>query len=67
MIDAWPRDNRFARRHFGLLLRAYVEARYSASYEITAEELNWLIQRVKVLQDLVEVICRERLGHGKPS
>jgi HEPN domain-containing protein len=65
LIEAWPRDSRFARRHFELLSRAYVEARYSASYEITAEELTWLVQRVKVLHDLVEVICRERLGHDK--
>jgi HEPN domain-containing protein len=67
LVEAWPRDSRVARRHFELLSRAYVEARYSASYEITAEELNWLIQRVKVLQDLVEVICRERLGQKKHS
>lgn len=67
LVFAWPRDNRLARRHFELLSRAYVEARYSASYEITAEELNWLIQRVKVLQNLVEVICRERLGQEKHS
>jgi predicted nucleotidyltransferase/HEPN domain-containing protein len=62
LVDAWPRDNRTARRRFELLSRAYVEARYSPSYEITEEELKWLIERVRVLQDLVEMICRERLG-----
>jgi hypothetical protein len=62
LVDAWPRDNRTARRRFELLSRAYVEARYSPTYEITEEELNWLIERVRVLQDLVEMICRERLG-----
>lgn len=61
LVEAWPRDNRISRRRFELLSRAYVEARYSASYEITREELNWLVERVKVLQDLVEMICRERL------
>ncbi len=67
LVDAWPRDSRVARRHFELLSRAYVEARYSASYEITAEELNWLIRRVKVLQDTVEMVCRERVGQERHS
>ena len=62
LIDAWPRDNRMARRRFELLSRAYVEARYSPNYAITTEELGWLVERVKVLQELVEVSCRERLA-----
>jgi predicted nucleotidyltransferase/HEPN domain-containing protein len=67
LVEAWPRDTRIGRRRFELLSRAYVEARYSASFEVTAEELNWLTERVKVLQDLVGVICRERLGQQKDS
>ncbi|SEN31964.1 HEPN domain-containing protein, partial [Rhizobium tibeticum] len=62
LIAAWPRDSRFSRRCFELLSRAYVEARYSSKYAITAEELTWLAERVKTLQDLVEAICRERLS-----
>lgn len=61
LIVAWPRDNRLARRRFELLSRAYVEARYSLNYEISDEELKWLVDRVKALQDMVEVICQERL------
>jgi predicted nucleotidyltransferase/HEPN domain-containing protein len=61
LIEAWPRDNRIARRRFELLSRAYVEARYSPNYEIGMAELGWLVERVKVLQKLVEVSCRERL------
>jgi len=67
LIEAWPRDNRIARRRFELLSRAYVEARYSASYEITVEELNWLVERVKVLQGLVEGVCLERLDIDRQS
>ncbi len=62
LVEAWPRDSRIARRRFELLSRAYVEARYSANYEITSDELSWLVERVNVLQDLVEAICRERLA-----
>ncbi len=61
LIEAWPRDNRLARRRFELLARAYVEARYSPKYKITAEELEWLIERVKVLQCLVETVCLEHI------
>lgn len=62
LIAAWPRDNRIARRRFELLSRAYVEARYSPKFEISVEELQWLMERVKILQETVEKICRERLA-----
>ncbi|OWW02311.1 nucleotidyltransferase [Rhizobium sp. R72] len=62
LIDAWPRDSRFSRRCFELLSRAYVEARYSSKYTISNEELAWLVERVKVLQTLVETVCKERLA-----
>ncbi|MGV1772811.1 HEPN domain-containing protein [Agrobacterium vitis] len=61
LIDAWPRKNRLARRCFDRLHRAYVEARYSSEYEITAEELAWLVEHIKQLQDAVELVCKERL------
>lgn len=62
LIAAWPRDTRLARRRFELLSRAYVEARYSSKYEITVDELEWLLERVKMLQALVSEICVERVG-----
>ncbi|WP_208245626.1 HEPN domain-containing protein (plasmid) [Rhizobium sp. T1470] len=62
LIAAWPRDNRFSRRCFELLSRAYVEARYSSEYKIADEELAWLVERVKGLQGLVETVCTERLS-----
>jgi len=57
LIEAWPRDTRFARRCFELLRRAYVDARYSEHYEISAEELAWLSARVIALQSLVKASC----------
>jgi hypothetical protein len=61
LIAAWPCDARIERRRFELLSRAYVEARYSSKYKITIEELEWLTERVEMLQQLVEQVCRERL------
>ncbi|MBZ9791679.1 HEPN domain-containing protein [Rhizobium sp. 3T7] len=66
LVEAWPRDSRFSRRCFELLSRAYVEARYSAKYTITNDELIWLVERVKTLQDLVNVVCTERLSARSP-
>lgn len=61
LIDVWPRDTRFARRCFARLDRAYVGARYSPAYEITGEELAWLVDRVTVLQEAVAAIYTEHL------
>ena len=61
LIDVWPRDTKFAKRCLARLDRAYVDARYSPHYEIAADELAWLVERVKLLQDAVETICGERL------
>ncbi|GGA84903.1 nucleotidyltransferase [Brucella endophytica] len=56
LVDFWP-DDHFANQCFDRLDRAYVEARYSRHYKITGEELAWLAERVKVLQETVAVIC----------
>lgn len=61
LIDAWPRENKFDRRCFISIDRAYVEARYSAKYSIADDELEWVVQRVTSLQEIVADICRERL------
>lgn len=62
LIAAWPRADRFSRRSFELLRRAYVDARYSPHYEITEEELGWLGERVAELQALVKSACEKRLA-----
>ncbi|WP_439605362.1 nucleotidyltransferase domain-containing protein [Shinella sp.] len=67
LIDIWPRDSRFAKRSFARLDHAYVDARYSPAYEITGEELVWLIDRVTMLQKTVAKICTERLDGNKPG
>ena len=61
LIEAWPRATKVDRRRFELLKRAYVEARYSASYEISREDLEALAASVRRLRDIVEAVSRERL------
>ncbi|MCR5876709.1 HEPN domain-containing protein [Phenylobacterium sp. J426] len=61
LIAAWPRETRPDQRAWELLRRAYVDARYSPHYKISAEELAWLAERVRVLQELVRQSCERRL------
>lgn len=61
LIEAWPRASRIDRRRFELLKRAYVEARYSASYEIGNDDLDALSRSVQSLRDIVETVSCERL------
>lgn len=67
LVPVWPRDTRFARRCFNHLDRAYVAARYSPAYEITGEELAWLVARVTDLQEAVAAICADQLGRPDSS
>lgn len=67
LIPVWPRSGRFEKRCWELLRRAYVEARFSSHYVITADELGWLVERVGDLQHRVEESCRAYLAMIKPQ
>ncbi|OMJ31718.1 nucleotidyltransferase [Sphingomonas sp. Sph1(2015)] len=64
LIAVWPRDTKFAQRCFELLRQAYVNARYSPHYKVTPAELEWLAERVALLQQLVKDACEARLASG---
>lgn len=57
----WPRETRFEKRCYSLLRDAYIKARYSRVYRITEEELDWIAQRVALLQNLVREACESRI------
>jgi len=61
LISVWPQNKRLYKRVFELLRRAYVEARYSPHYKITKKELEWLFERIEVLQNRVKEICEAHL------
>jgi uncharacterized protein len=65
LVEAWPREQRFDRRRFELLKRAYVEARYSDQYDASSEDLEWLIARARLLRDLVADLCQVRIADLK--
>lgn len=47
--------------YFQLLKRAYVDARYNINYQISKEELNYIYNRVLILQKLTKEICQARI------
>ena len=59
--QVWPASNREEKRAYARLREAYIKARYSREYRITAAELEWLGARVELLKTLVERACRARL------
>lgn len=62
LIAVWPRDSKFGRRCFELLRQAYVNARYSPHYKITPQELEWLGERIELLQSVVKTVCEEHIA-----
>jgi predicted nucleotidyltransferase/HEPN domain-containing protein len=60
-LEAFPLGTTDERHRFDLLRKAYVDARYKPSYQITHEDLDWLASRVQYLRQLAERLCRERI------
>lgn len=46
---------------FDLLKRGYIDARYKADFAITKEELAKLMERVKLIQSIVDNICKTKI------
>lgn len=62
LAEAWPTETKFQKRCFELLRAAYVKARYSRHYKVTAEELAWMRERIELLQSRVIALCEARLA-----
>lgn len=62
LVDAWPRTTRKDRAMFEKLKEAYVKARYSKHYRISADELELLSERVAELGSIVHVVCTDRIA-----
>ncbi|WP_313436780.1 HEPN domain-containing protein [Novosphingobium sp.] len=62
LIPIWPRDTKFGARCWELLYQAYVKGRYSPHYVIRDVELEWLVERIELLETEVRSICEKHLG-----
>ena len=61
LVASWPRETKLDRRRFELAKRAYVEARYSKSYEIGSDDLVAITDAVRDLRDRVEAVSSDWL------
>ena len=61
--DIFPGKDKFQRRCFERLKRAYIDSRYSKHYKITQEELEWLASEVERLKIATQSVCNT---HIKP-
>jgi HEPN domain-containing protein/predicted nucleotidyltransferase len=61
-VTVFPKKTAEEARLFKLLRKAYIDARYEINYKIEKAELEYLRDRVKLLKDLTERICNERIA-----
>lgn len=61
LLAIFPQGTEEEKRLFELLRKAYVDARYNRNYTITADELTWLANRVKHLQEITKEICQKKV------
>jgi hypothetical protein len=60
-LTVFPMATNEQKKCFDLLNEAYVKARYDSHYKITKDQLEYLTERVKLLQGLTEIICKEKM------
>ena len=63
--EVFPTRNRQEKELFQLLKKAYIDSRYRKDYVITAEELQYLAERVLYLRELTEELCQKEIQRLK--
>lgn len=58
----FPKASIIERQRFMLLRKAYVDARYKLNYRITKADLDYLGERVALLRQLTEQLCKEKIA-----
>ena len=62
LYEIFPENTNEEKHLFVLLQKGYIDARYNDNYQVTKNELNALIEKVKTLQDVTTQICKERIS-----
>lgn len=57
----FPNHTDEEKRLFELLVKSYIDSRYKLGYTINPADLQWLGQRVQLLKEMVEEVCREKI------
>ena len=64
LANVFPRDTDEEKHLFDLLQRAYIEARYNKKkFVVTKEDIDALMPKIKLLSEIVEKVCRDRIAY----
>ena len=61
-LNIFPLASEEQKNCFNLLRKAYIDSRYSKDYQITDDQLEYLISRIKNLQVIAKEVCDDRIG-----
>lgn len=61
----FPLETEEEKRLFKLLRDAYIDSRYKKEFKVEKEELEYLLGRIKLLQEMTEKICNEKIEKFK--
>lgn len=64
-LKVFPKGTDEQVRLFELLKKAYIDARYTKDFIIKRNELEWLGERVKLLKEMTERFCKEKMASFK--
>jgi len=67
LAEIFPLHQEQEKHLFDLLRRAYVDARYSKSYTITAAELNAIVGQMEALKNATTAICQQKMALMKET
>ncbi len=67
MKEIFPRETESDKELFELFDYAYIGARYDKDFEISKKDLEYLSGRVKLLLELTEKLCKEKIKDLKES
>ncbi len=62
LVYVWPEETRHQIAAFNKLKEAYVKARYSKHYRISADQLAWLGEQAQELARVVQMVCSEQIA-----
>ena len=65
LLEIFAGKDRFQRRSFQRLKRAYIDARYSEHYKVTQEEIEWLAGEVERLKIATGNLCENHINSLK--
>lgn len=62
LSTVFPQNTEFEKRCYDLLCRAYIEARYNKDFNVTKEELGYMLERTGILKEITYKLCTQQIA-----